>query len=167
MKDGKVIPQKERFLAIFNICQSDSNGCIVWTHNKNNDGYPTLGQRREGVYKLQGAHRLAYKYFKGEIPEGLLIRHLCNTKLCVNPDHLEVGTLQDNIDDEVKAGRHLGKRGHRLNLEQVAQIRELINQGLSNREIAKLFDVDRRNISLIKQNKIWKQPTAGAREKYD
>lgn len=44
----------------------------------------------------KSAHREAYKAFKGEIPDGLELDHLCRVRNCVNPDHLEPVTRLEN-----------------------------------------------------------------------
>jgi hypothetical protein len=69
------------------------NGCWLWNGYKNNKGY--------GQFKLRGkiyyAHRLSFLLNKGEIESGLELDHLCKTPLCVNPDHLEAVTHQENM----------------------------------------------------------------------
>ena len=68
------------------------SGCWLWKGNKAN-GY--------GKFKLNSkdlrAHRLAYLYWKGEIPEGLVLDHLCRNPACVNPNHLEPVTIKENL----------------------------------------------------------------------
>jgi len=69
------------------------NGCWLWTGAKNDGGYGQL--RTNGL--TQYAHRLAYETFVGPIPDRLQIDHLCRTRLCVNPAHLEAVTQRENI----------------------------------------------------------------------
>lgn len=69
------------------------NGCWIWTgklHPK--AGYGLAMPRYGDVF----AHRASYKLFRGEIPKGMHIDHLCRVKRCVNPDHLEVVTPAEN-----------------------------------------------------------------------
>ena len=74
--------------------------CWKWT------GY-TDG--RYGLISIKGkeekAHRASYQTFVGEIPKGMVIRHKCDNTLCVNPNHLELGTQLDNMKDMADRGR--------------------------------------------------------------
>lgn len=61
--------------------------------------------------KRQQAHRVSYQVFVGPIPDGLQIDHTCRQRMCVNPDHLEPVTQQENLLRGVLARTHC-KRGH-------------------------------------------------------
>lgn len=71
----------------------DSKGCWLWKLHINPRGY---GEASKG-HKRVRAHRLAYETLVGEITMGLTIDHLCRVTYCVNPDHLEPVTIQENI----------------------------------------------------------------------
>lgn len=75
-----------------------TSGCWLWTGAKStNGGYGYFIYGRGGQ-KLR-AHRVAWEMTHGPIPEGWVVMHLCDNPLCVNPDHLEVGTQADNVLD--------------------------------------------------------------------
>jgi hypothetical protein len=67
--------------------------CWEWKACKS-EGYGRLGLKyRSGMVF---AHRLAYMLFKGDIPEGMQIDHLCRNRACCNPNHLEIVTSKEN-----------------------------------------------------------------------
>ena len=72
----------------------DENNCWNWTGHitKNGYGMTSIGN------KQYMAHRYTYEWKFGKIKDKLVIDHLCRNRKCVNPDHLEVVTLQENIN---------------------------------------------------------------------
>lgn len=80
-----------------------ANGCIEWSGGKFRSGYGNAWDPQ--TQKAWKAHRLAYDRLVGKIPEGLLVCHRCDNKPCVNPDHLFLGTVLDNVRDKISKGR--------------------------------------------------------------
>ena len=68
--------------------------------------------------KTHNAHRVSFEIFKGKIPDGLQIDHLCRVRHCINPDHLEAVTQQENIRRQLLAHTHC-PHGHELTPENV------------------------------------------------
>lgn len=76
--------------------------CWLWRGKcVNNKGYAAITMRRRGY----GIHRLSYALAFGEVPDDLFVLHRCDTPLCVNPEHLFLGTQADNIADCKQKGR--------------------------------------------------------------
>ena len=82
----------------------DSDGCWVCTSHRihTKDGRYYRIQRGGSRYLL---HRYVYEVFVGEISGGLHVLHRCDNTLCINPEHLYVGTHQDNMKDRDSRGR--------------------------------------------------------------
>lgn len=106
-----------------------------------------------------GAHRHAYMLWKGAIPDGLDVLHSCDVKQCVNPEHLRVGTHQENIREafaKLPPGHFAGERnGHaRLTWDDVRAIRAA--QGKTRAvELARRYGVSDVHIRLIWRGVKW------------
>jgi hypothetical protein len=99
-KAEKYAQWREKWTARIESCKSD--GCWKWdgaTYAPNrkypHSRYSTISTRCDEI-KFDSAHRLSYFLFKGEIPDGMTVDHICYNPLCVNPDHLRVCTLSEN-----------------------------------------------------------------------
>lgn len=100
------MPIEERLKA--NMKVNPVSGCWEWTGCKRGGyGHTIVGSRTDGTRRSERAHRLAYITWNGEIPDGFEVCHKCDNPCCINPEHLFVGTRQDNIDDRERKGRNI------------------------------------------------------------
>jgi hypothetical protein len=83
----------------------DGTPCWIWIGERADNGYGRMTVYRQGPVKA-AAHRVSYEAFVGPIPDGQVVKHHCNTKLCVAPLHLEAGTQSENIKQCIAQGRH-------------------------------------------------------------
>jgi len=85
-----------------------TGGCWEWTGAKLSNGYGVFG-------KMGLAHRYAYEFCIGPIPDGLQLDHLCRVRHCVKPDHLEPVTCRENL---LRAGGIMAQRAKRTHCPQ-------------------------------------------------
>lgn len=105
------------------------------------------------------SHRFMWEYHHGPIPDSLHVRHKCDFKPCVNPEHLELGTHADNMRDQVVRGRSpKGQRhpGAKLTEDDVRRIRERVRgDGCTQTAVAEEFGVCRSTVSQIVSGRRW------------
>lgn len=136
---------------IYSCCIKTSEGCFEWQNAVARNGYgvATRNNRRWTITRV--VMNLVYG-FEMENSE-ILVLHKCDNPKCVNPEHLFIGTTKDNIRDKIKKGRHLTEEGlycnTKLKVAEVKEIFRLSKAGLSNRKIAKCFNVSRGTIDNI------------------
>lgn len=113
--------------------------------------YPSGYAQIRAFGKQESGSRIIWRLIKGEIPEGMCVLHKCDNRKCINPEHLFLGTPQDNMVDKVNKGRQF----HKLNQIQKLEILTLIQKGIQYRKIAKIYSVSPMSIVYIaKQNNI-------------
>jgi hypothetical protein len=146
-----------------------NTGCQLWLASLGSTGY---GQLRFRGRTLK-AHRAAWESAFGPVPAGLVLRHRCDQRQCVNPAHLQLGTHAENMGDMVRRGRSShgvrhqelsrarARRGERhgmakLTEHQVREIRQLAAAGrLSQREIGRRYGIDQSIVSDIHRRALW------------
>lgn len=140
--------------------QRDS-GCWEWIGPTRFDGY--------GIWRSEGAHRVAYARANGPIPDGLLVCHSCDNPLCVNPAHLWLGTHADNTADMMNKNRHglwswggrrMGEGNPRakLNWAKVREIRALQGK-ISEEGLGRRFAVSRSTVKRVQAGTSWAEPS--------
>jgi len=109
--------------------------------------------------RQESSHRVAWILTHGQIPDGLIVRHKCDNPPCVRPDHLLLGTYQDNTND-AKARRRIqagaSAPSAKLTEDQARLALALRSQGLTIQAIADLFGVCRATISHLCSGRNWR-----------
>jgi hypothetical protein len=133
----------------------EDNGCFVITsHIARPNGYCQFSIREKKIYW----HRYIYEECFGPIADGLVVRHKCDVRNCVNPEHLELGTPLENSRDMIERNR--SSRGSKnpmatLKEEQVINIKQLLDFGHSVKEVANKYKVNYSLIYKIKTGARW------------
>lgn len=145
-------------------CVEADGGCWEWVGCVQNNGYGRINYKRKSQY----VHRAMYAAVNGSIPPGMDVCHSCDNRRRIRPAHLFVGTRADNMADAVKKNRQaqgmtlsVKRRGEKcffskLTTRDVREIREMLNLGLSTKDIAKKYGVSPDNIRRIRRGDTWK-----------
>lgn len=157
---GVRAPLQARFWSKVNL----GAGCWEWKGPRAKTGYGTINVN--GMTAT--AHRVAWILVNGTIPPGLHVLHRCDNPPCVRPDHLFLGTHDDNMRDCSSKGRcgstiHPERRprgerhpGTRLTAELVRQIRALRVEGATCAALARRFGVSRGTIHNVVARRTWR-----------
>lgn len=132
-----------------------NSGCLLWTGAISGKGYGGLSYRGRQLR----AHRAAYEVAHGPIPKGMLVCHKCDVRLCVNPDHLFLGSDAENVRDMHAKGRArpAGAKGEKhgkakLTSPEVMAIRA---DRRAHSTIARIYGITRSYVSNLKRGVNW------------
>lgn len=137
-----------------------TESCWLWLATKR-DGYGLFGTPKSHT---TNAHRYSWELVHGDIPHGMQVLHKCDNRACVNPNHLFLGTIADNMRDRNSKGRQArGERAGRATIskEVAASIRAMNPDGRrlrwgELRDLANRFNADRQTISNVWRRKTWR-----------
>lgn len=159
---------KERFFSLIGP-KNENTGCMEWQGGKTDFGHG----RFSVMHKSNLSHRLVWEFVNGAIPEGLVIRHLCNNPACCNIEHLATGTQAENMQDRQESGRtasgdrsgaktmpHRVCKGEshgmaKLKESDIHEIRECYLAGMTTYEIGEKFSIDPSHAGDIVNGKLW------------
>lgn len=128
-----------------------TDNCWHWTGPYNHKGY--------GAFFANGehwrAHRLAWTFANGEIPDGMHVMHTCDNRKCVNPAHLRVGTPMENEHDKISKGRNC--RGERVNGAVLTEaiVRQIRSSNRSDKDWADELGVHATTVRNARIGKKW------------
>jgi hypothetical protein len=144
-------PLIDRFLRKVNkdggVVREELGQCWLWTGGTCGKVDAPYGQLVVKVWGEKLAHRWSYLHFNGAIADGLMVRHKCDVRLCVNPAHLELGEAKDNVRDMVE--RNPKACGRKVTDDEIVQIKALRESGLFYQQIADIYGYSRRTIEWI------------------
>lgn len=132
-----------------------TEGCWLWTGGTQPSGYGWFGIWRG---TRQGAHRWAWQLAnQQEIPDGAVVMHACDNRLCVNPAHLALGSHADNIRDMHRKERWCDRKGAKHPLAELTEdgARDIKYGGLSAKEAAKKYRVSPSVVFKIRSGARW------------
>ena len=142
--------------------------CIEFTGRRRYDGY---GVYSSSPYKDKYAHRVAWEQAYGKIPEGMFVCHKCDNRICINVQHLFLGTQKDNILDMMNKNRHARLSGekHGMNkysedlVKLLIELRQSLplpkkngHGGVTTKAIAEMVGIPRTTASAIVNGYNWK-----------
>lgn len=138
-----------------------TTGCWRWKGSHDRLGYGlSYRPKSAGSPRFERAHRKAWRLTHGPIPEGMHVLHSCDVRDCINPDHLWIGTHQDNMKDRNDKGKNCygeSNGNSRLTKNKVTMIRKAYALGgVTQTQLAKQFNVTGMVISKIVRGIMWR-----------
>lgn len=142
---------EEKFWSKVN--KGDTNECWNWKGSTNGKGYGLIKNNNKSIK----ASRFSYELHNGAIPEGFMVCHKCDNRLCVNPAHLELGDALKNSSDACGRGRI--KRGENAGNAKLTwdKVREIRASNLPRYELTGIYKVSIETINRIKTNQTWRE----------
>jgi hypothetical protein len=150
---------KERFDQ--RISSEPSSGCWLWTGGTDKNGYGRMWV----ASRMVQAHRVAWSLYRGPIPDGYVVCHICDCPPCCNPEHLFVGTRQDNIADMVGKRRHPRRETAGMAVLTPTAVADIQARRLSAKDYASLYGVSARLVYYIWRGERWNDDPRPGRSK--
>lgn len=132
----------------------DENGCHICTsHAENTHGYPKLSVNN----RSHNMHRVLYEEAFGPLPDGMVVRHRCDVRMCINLDHLIPGTCAENNADQAERGRFNPRRGENAGGAKLSPelVKEIMQARGSQYAIAERYGINQSQVSRIKSGLRW------------
>jgi hypothetical protein len=128
------------------------DGCWNWSGSVWKTGYGRFHYQDKSCK----AHRLSWMFYVGRVADDVCVLHKCDNRLCVNPDHLFLGSRKDNNLDKTAKGRQ--SKGGLVNTAKLTpeQVVELRNSDSPTIVLASKFGVTKDHVNKIKRREIWK-----------
>lgn len=130
--------------------------CWRWIGSISTDGYAKCFSKEHTGKKSVKVSRYLETLLKGPISPGIVIRHKCLNKDCINPDHLERGTSKQNAEDRNRDGTALkGSKNHKAKLTDT-QVLEIRSSDLSIVELVERYGISKPQVHSIRRGKSWR-----------
>ncbi len=133
------------------------SGCWLWIGAAWSLGYGHMCRKIDGKSINKAAHRFSWEYHVGPIPERMQVLHKCDVPSCVNPDHLFIGTQQDNVDDMTRKGRQVKLKGEESGMAKLTDARVLYirKSKKTRRELSAELGVSLSTITQVINFRVW------------
>jgi len=148
--------------------RGEDDDCWIWTGSEKAHEYGYGKLAVSGKSQQDYAHRISWWLHYGKIPDGLCVLHHCDNPRCVRPDHLFLGTIEDNMVDAASKKRtgfqlypekiERGEQRYcaKLTADLVVEIRKRHIEGVSNNQMAREYGVNCGTVSNVVNRKRWK-----------
>lgn len=150
--------------------KDEVTGCWNYVGQLDSGGYGTISFRKGKKKQAIKTHRLMWESQNGPIPEGMFVLHQCDNRQCCNPEHLRLGTHQENMHEAKARGRlKVGVDSSKsvMTEDEVYQIRAMYDACVERSAIARNFGVSRSIVYQIGKRQTWKHlPESDERTAY-
>lgn len=152
-----------------NVKVGGADDCWEWLLVPNAYGYGNLSMGGRGSPKKL-AHRFSWELHNGPIPEygeyhGAVVMHTCDNRICVNPNHLVLGTQADNVRDMDKKGRRVSnpRRGSKHHATTITEedARNIYTDRGPYQRLAEKYGCTKYVVKDIKRGVTWGHVTEG------